>query len=66
MLEHTAPSMMRMFEVLRGELVNYANSNNVIDQAGVEAAMADYESGAIGREVLTDAINRWRSGEPVE
>lgn len=66
MLEHEDHSMMRMFEVIRGEITEYANDDGIITRSGVEAATTDWENGDLGREALSDVIHRWRSGEPVE
>mgnify|MGYP000002915724 FL=1 len=66
MLEHEDHEMMRMFEVIRGEITAYANDDGIIARSGVDAAKTDWENGDLSREVLSDVIHRWRSGEPVE
>jgi len=66
MLEHEDHAMMRMFEVIRGEITQYANSDGIITRSGVDAAKSDWKESEIDREVLSDVIHRWHSGEPVE
>lgn len=64
MLEHEDHSMMQMFDVVPGELVDYADGG-VLTDGSLEAASADWEAGELERDALAEAINRWRDGTPV-
>jgi hypothetical protein len=46
-------------------VADYANEQGVVDTSGLLQAIADWRSGGVAVNILVDAIDAWRSNEPV-
>lgn len=47
------------------QLSDYANDDDVVDTAGLRAAIDDWRTGDIDTALLRAVIDAWRTGDPV-